>query len=450
MSLRKQVEDLTKEAEALKEKLRNGEDAKAAALNEADHECQNAKGALQYQINTLQAEKRDEPKRLTEAENKGEARGRAAVQDELERVNAEATKAKAIATSQQREKLAEIEAQCKKEWAAKIAELNASTLKLQNATTAMDEAAEKAKSAAATSQKIVEDVASCREAHLEELKRHAFDVDALAMRIDNVVSSVNAVADHTQGISNAQQSINDLTDDVSTLQTSLNCLYIPQTDIAAISTLLSELMTAVRNLPDNTATVKAINDVLTHQKHGLAQLRGDIDGVGTLAAATNGYLTHRQYGLQVILRALAVIHTTLSPSPRATSAVPDPRPTLADAIWTGRTATNIILAYFEAIFGYWTDWRGARPDRQPNQRSQLFIDVLTGFSGLLEQVNRARAAVEATQSVLQNMQTVIALPRPTITREDVRQVLPEQDLPSNAAVRELTKYRFQHAASFSH
>ena len=85
-------------------------------------------------------------------------RGRAAAQDELERVNAEATKAKAIAASHQREKLAEIEAQCKKEWAAKIAELNGSTLKLQNATTAMDEAAEKAKSAAATSQKIVEDV----------------------------------------------------------------------------------------------------------------------------------------------------------------------------------------------------------------------------------------------------------------------------------------------------
>jgi hypothetical protein len=438
VSLRKQVEDLKKEVEALKEKLRNGEDEKVAALNEAELECQNAKGALQYQINTLQAEKRDEPKRLAEAQREGETRGRAAVQDEVERVNAEATKAKAIAASQQREKLAEIEAQCKKEWAAKIAELDASSQKMQSATTAMNEGAEKAKSAAATSQKVVEDVASAREAHLEDLKRHAVDVDALASRIDNVVSSVDAVAGHTQGISNAQQSINDLTDDVSTLQSSLNALYTPQADIAELSTLLSDLMTAVRNLPDNTVTVEAINEVLKNPQHGLAQLRGDIDRVGTLAAAINGYLNNRQYGLQAIMRAVAVIQTTLSPSPRATPAVPDPRPTLADAILTGRTATNMILAYFEDIFGYRTDWRGARPDRQPNERSQLFIDVLTGFSGLLEQVNSARTAVEATQPVLESIQTVTALPRPTITREDVRQVLREQDLPSNAAVRELT------------
>ena len=94
----------------------------------------------------------------------------------------------------------------------------------------MDEAAEKAKSAAATSQKVVKDVASACEAHLEELRRHAVDVDALASRIDNVVSSVDAVAGHTQGISNARQSINNLTDDVSTLQISLNALYTPQPD----------------------------------------------------------------------------------------------------------------------------------------------------------------------------------------------------------------------------
>ena len=52
VSLRKQVEDLTKEVEALKEQLRNCEDDKAAAPNEAELECQNAKAALQHQINT--------------------------------------------------------------------------------------------------------------------------------------------------------------------------------------------------------------------------------------------------------------------------------------------------------------------------------------------------------------------------------------------------------------
>ena len=270
------------------------------------------------------------------------------------------------------------------------------------------------------------------------MKRYAVDVDALASRIDNVVSSVDAVAGHTQGISNAQQSISNLTDDVSTLQTSINALYTPQADIAEVSTHLSELMTAVRNLPDNTLTVEAINEVLTNPQHGLAELRKDIDRVGTLGAAINGYLNNRQYGLQAIMMAVAVIQTTLSPSPRATPAVPDPRPTLADAIWTGRTSANIILAYFEDIFGYRTDWRGPRPDRQPNERSQLFVDVLTGFPGLLEQVNSARTAVQATQPVLESIQTVTALPRPTITQEDVRQVLREQDLPSNAAVRELT------------
>ena len=188
VSLRKQADDLRKENKGLKEKLRNGDEDKATALNEAEYECQNAKGALQYQINYLQAEKADVPRRLTEAESQGEARGRFAVQDEIVRLAAESTRTKAIAASQQREKLIEIEAVCKKELAAKISELNALSQRLQNATTAMDEAAEKAKSAAATSQKIVEDVTSSR----------AVDVDALAMRIDNVVSSVNAVAGHTQ------------------------------------------------------------------------------------------------------------------------------------------------------------------------------------------------------------------------------------------------------------
>ena len=199
-----------------------------------------------------------------------------------------------------------------------------------------------------------------------------------------------------------------------------------------------ELRTAVRDLPDNTAAIEAINEVLTHPQNGLAQLRSDIDRIGNLAEETNGYLTNRQYGLQTIMMAVGVIRTIFGPSPRAAPGVPDQRPTLADAMWTGIASTNMIRAYLEDIFGYRTDWRGPRPERQPNERSQHFIDVLTGFSGLLEQVKSARTAVEATQPVLKNIQAVTADPRPTITRDDVRQVLRDQDLPSNASVRELT------------
>ena len=239
-SLRKQAEDLTKENEELKEKLRDRDEDKATAFNQAEAECQNAKGALQQQINTLQAEKADVPKRLAEAERQGDVRGRAAVQNEIERVTDKATKAKASAAT----KLNEIEAPCKKELTAKVSELNALAQRLtatsgemQKATTVMHEATEKANAAATTSQKIVKEVASSRAAPVEELKRNAVDVGGLASKIADVKSAVDTVADHTQAISNAQNSLRDLTDDVSTLQSSLDGLYTPETDIAAVSAL---------------------------------------------------------------------------------------------------------------------------------------------------------------------------------------------------------------------
>jgi hypothetical protein len=66
------------------------------------------------------------------------------------------------------------------------------------------------------------------------------------------------------------------------------------------------------------------------------------------------------------------------------------------------------------------------------------INILTGIARLIEGVGGARTAAEASQALLENSQTgLAAIPKVSITQEDIRTALQDSGVASNATMQEL-------------